>query len=116
MQELAPVATLVVATVALYVGLRTIRQRDLADAREQWWTRFRWASDLTSSDDPESRELGLSVLVLLGTSRLAGPEELDLLDARTTVELQRRPELLDDGWEDGDDGYDDTDAGGSGRG
>lgn len=117
LSDLAPVATLLVATVALYIGLRTVRQRDLADAREQWWARFRWASDLTFSDDPDARELGLNVLVLLGTSRLAGAEELDLLDARTTVELRRRPELLDDGWEAADDGYDtDTDTGGSGRG
>jgi len=117
MDQLAPVATLVVATVALYIGLRTVRQRDLADRREQWWERFRWASDLTFSQDAEARELGLNVLVLLGTSRLAGTEELDLLDARTTVELRRRPELLDDGWGSGDDGYEDhADAGGSGRG
>ncbi len=38
--DLAPLATLVVASVALYVGLRTLGQRDLADRREQWWDRF----------------------------------------------------------------------------
>lgn len=41
--------------------------------------------------------------VLAGSS-LAGPEELDLLDVALTVELSRRPAVLDDGWLIGDDG------------
>jgi hypothetical protein len=102
-QELAPIATLVVATVALYVGLRTIRQRDLADRREAWWDRFRWASDLTLSEDEPARDLGLDVLELLGRSALAGREELEILEAGFTAALVRRDDLLDDGWEEEDD-------------
>jgi hypothetical protein len=110
-QELAPIATLVVATVALYVGLRTIRQRDLADRRDQWWKRFVWAHELTVGDDPASKELGLDVLGLLGSSRLAGREEIEILDAGLTAALVRRAELLDDGWAGVDDGEDVDDGG-----
>lgn len=103
MQELAPIATLVVATVALYVGLRTIRQRDRADRRDHWWTRFAWAIALTRSDDPAEQDLGLDVLELLVSSSLAGREELEILDAGLTAALVRREDVLDDGWEGGDD-------------
>ena len=99
--DLAPIATLGVASVALYVGLRTIRQRDLADRREQWWNRFQWATDLTLSDDARQRELGFEVLDLLATSGMAGDEELELLEAGMTAALAARPDLLDDGWVDG---------------
>lgn len=102
--ELAPIATLVVASVALYVGLRTIRQRDLADRRDQWWKRYQWATDLTLDRDVHRRDLGLRVLELLAASKLAGDEEIDLLDEAVTAELDRRPALLDDGWSEGHDG------------
>lgn len=108
--DLGPVATFVVASVALYVGLRTIRQRDLADRRDQWWKRMQWATDLTLSDDPHRQELGYTAIDLLGRSSLAGPEELALLDVALTAELQCRPEVLDDGWKLGDDGPADSDA------
>lgn len=104
--DLGPLATLVVASVALFVGLRTVRQRDRADRRDQWWKRMQWATDLTLSDDPHRRELGYTVLEVLGSSGLAGAEELDLLDVALTAELLRRPDLLDDGWV-----IDDDDAG-----
>jgi hypothetical protein len=116
LSDLAPIATLVVATVALYVGLRTIRQRDLADRREQWWDRFRWATDLTLSPTPRDRVLGLEVLDLLGASALAGPEELDLLEAGMTAALRVRPDLLDDGWVGEDDAGEADGREGSGHG
>ena len=103
MQELAPIATLVVATVALYVGLRTIRQRDLADRRDQWWKRFVWATELTRDDDPATQDLGLDVLELLVRSELAGREELEILEAGLTAALVERSDVLDDGWEGEDD-------------
>ena len=109
--DLGPFSTLVVATVALYVGLQTVRQRDRADRRDQWWKRMQWATDLTLSDDPHRRELGYTATDLLGRSSLAGPEELALLDVALTAELRRRPDVLDDGWIVGDDGAADTDAG-----
>jgi hypothetical protein len=104
LSDLAPLATLGVASVALYVGLRTIRQRDLADRRDQWWKRYQWATDLTLDADVHRRDLGLRVLELLAASRLAGEEEIDLLDEAVTAELDRRPALLDDGWTSGHDG------------
>lgn len=106
MDQLAPVATLVVATVALFVGLRTIRQRDLADRRDQWWKRFVWSYELTLSADEQVRALGLEALELLAGSRLAGEEEIELLDVGMTAALAARPDLLDDGWEGEDDEHD----------
>lgn len=100
---LSPLATLVVASVALVVGLRTLRQRDRADRRDQWWERARWAADLTLDDDEHRRELG-QVLGTLARSELAGPEEVDLVDVAVTHELRRRPDLLDDGWTTGNTG------------
>lgn len=108
--ELAPIATLVVATVALHVGLRTIRQRDLADRRDQWWKRFVWATELARSADEVEQELGLDALELLAASHLAGPEELELLEAGMTATLRLRSDLLDDG------GVEDEDGGGAARG
>lgn len=111
MQELAPIATLVVATVALYIGLRTIRQRDLADRRDQWWKRFVWAMELTLADDLADKDLGLDVLELLGRSGLAGREEIEILDAGLTAALLRRADVLDDGWEGGQHGQEQDDGG-----
>lgn len=102
--ELGPLATLVVASVALFVGLRTVRQRDRADRRDQWWKRAQWVIDLTLDDDPHRRELGYNAMLLLFDSRLAGPEELELLEVALSAELLRRPDLLDDGWDIGEDG------------
>ncbi len=104
--DLAPLATLVVGGVALFVGLRTVRQRDLADRRAQWWDRFQWASALVRSDDEVEQELGLDALELLAASRLAGPEELELLEAGMTAALRLRTDLLDDEGVDGDHGGD----------
>ncbi len=98
LSDLAPIATLVVGSVALFVGLCTIRQRDLADRRDQWWKRFAWAIELTVGDDLAAKDLGLDVLDLLGRSALAGREELEILEAGLTAALTRRTEVLDDGW------------------
>jgi len=99
-------ATLAVASAALQVGSRTIRQRDLADRRGQWWKRFDWAMELTLADELADNDLGLDVLELLGRSRLAGREEIEILDAGLTAALVRRVDVLDDGWEGKDDGQD----------
>jgi len=96
--DLGPLATTLVASAALFVGLRTIRQRDQADRRDQWWKRAQWAADLSISEDPHHREVGLTALEVLATSALAGDEELTLLDVALSAELERRPALLDDGW------------------
>lgn len=93
--------------MALFVGLRTIRQRDLADRRDQWWKRFAWASELVRSPDEVEQDLGLDALELLAASRLAGPEELELLDAGMTAALRLRSDLLDDTGVEDDDGGDD---------
>jgi hypothetical protein len=68
---LGPVATGVAAVVALVVGIATVRQRDRADRREQWWRRAEWALALTLSDDREQMSQGYAVLAFLARSDLA---------------------------------------------
>lgn len=106
--DLTPLATLVVASVALFVGLRTIRQRDRADRRDQWWKRAQWVIDLTLSEDSHRRDLGYNAMLLLFDSSLAGPEELELLEVALSAELLRRTDVLDDGWDISDDGEQDA--------
>lgn len=69
--RLGPVATAAAAVVALAVGLGTVRQRDRADARDQWWRRAQWALDLTLADDVQVVRRGYAVLSHLTGSDLA---------------------------------------------
>ena len=78
---LAPFATLVAALVAGTIALLGLQQRRVADAKEEWWRRFAWASDLLLDARPERQEIGVRTLTLLARSELAHPEELEVVDA-----------------------------------
>src|ERR1700712_3183528 len=54
-------------------------QRDTAAAREEWFRRLQWATDLTLKPDDRSRTVGFAVLSALALSPLAGMSDLDLL-------------------------------------
>jgi len=95
---LGPVATGAAAVVALAVGIATVRQRDRADRREQWWRRAEWALGLTLSDDREQMSRGYAVLTFLARSDLATREERHLLAALEKVGLKAPP------WPDHDGG------------
>lgn len=96
---LGPVATGAAALVALAVGIATIRQRDRADRREQWWRRAEWALGLTLSGDAEAIRRGYAVLDHLVRSDLATADEQGLLRAASEVGLKaaHRPPQDDTG-------------------
>lgn len=78
---LAPFFTLVAAVIAGTIALLGLQQRRVADAKEEWWTRFAWASDLLLDARPERQEVGVRTLTLLARSELAHAEELVVVDA-----------------------------------
>src|SRR6478609_1701079 len=87
--RLGPAATGVAALVALAVGIATVRQRDRADQRDQWWARARWALDLTASTDFVVAARGWAVLDHLYVSALASEDERELLRAVGKLGLMR---------------------------
>lgn len=87
---LGPLAVLLAAVIGAVVSLRTLRHRAIADSatlsqqreadnRSEWWSRTQWALDSSLSADPRRAELGLGVLAVLADSRLASPEELEII-------------------------------------
>lgn len=92
---LGPPATGLAATVALIVGVATVRQRTKADRRDQWWKRAQWALDLALCGN-NSAVIGLSVLEHLAESDLAGPDEAEMLEAAWRLLLDSLAETGDD--------------------
>ena len=85
--------------MALIVGLVAVTQKSRADRRDQWWKRAQWAIEQTFNDGEEQQALGFRVLQVLGESKLAAPEEIQILESLTTREIEP---LAPDG-EQGDD-------------
>ena len=81
MVEWQPVATVASALLVLAAALLTVRQRDRADRKDQWWKRTQWALDLVLTGDEHARVLGMSVLQQQVESTLADEEDLELLAA-----------------------------------
>lgn len=96
LSRLGPVATGVAALVALAVGIATVRQRDRADQRDQWWKRAQWALELTLSPHDELARRGFAVLGHLARSDLAAEDEKQLLHAFGELGLIRRLGLRHD--------------------
>lgn len=78
---LGPLAVLLGAGIAGFIGWRTLRQKASADNRAEWWRRTQWALDAVYSGDKKRGTVGLKVLKVLGESDLAGPGELAVLEA-----------------------------------
>lgn len=78
---LGPLAVLIGAGIAAYVGWRTLKQKAAADDRAEWWRRTQWALDAVYSGDARRGTVGLKVLKVLAESDLAGPGELAVLEA-----------------------------------
>lgn len=87
---LGPLAVLLGALLAGFIGWNTLRQRTTADAkalaqksesdnRAEWWKRTQWAIDSSMSDEPDRAKIGLRVMSVLAESPLAGPEELKII-------------------------------------
>ncbi|MDQ0822463.1 hypothetical protein QFZ79_000200 [Arthrobacter sp. V4I6] len=86
---LGPLAVLLGAVVAAYVGWRTLKQKAEADNRAEWWKRTQWALDAVYSGDKKRGTIGLKVLKVLGESELAGDGELAVLEAASEKPLDR---------------------------
>lgn len=122
---LGPLAVLLGALLAAFIGWNTLRQRTTADEkslaqkreadnRAEWWKRTHWAIDSSMSDEPDRAKLGLRVMSVLAESTLAGPEELQIITSawvdplevaeQTRAELRQQalPGKVDEGPEPGD--------------
>jgi hypothetical protein len=103
---LGPLAVLIGAILAALIGWNSLRQRTAADAgalvqktdadnRAEWWRRAQWALDASVDAKPEKQDIGLAVLELLNTSRLAGPEEAQILAEAWKQPLENGEATLD---------------------
>lgn len=114
---LGPLAILVGAVLAALISWRTLRQRTAADAlalsqkndadtnalrqktdadsRAEWWRRAQWAFEAAMDDKPEKQDVGLAILELLNTSKLAGPEEAQIIAEAWKPPLKDGPATLD---------------------
>lgn len=75
-----PIAVVLGAVAAAFIGWRTLRQKAVADDRAEWWKRAQWALDRALDEDENTKALGLATLEVLAHSELARNEELELLD------------------------------------
>ncbi|WP_369047290.1 hypothetical protein [Sinomonas sp. P10A9] len=88
-------ATLTAAGIAARVAIRTLRQRDLADRKAEWWRRTQWAFDTVHADSASRRELALDVLDVLAESDLPTLEEVLLLETANRLPLRAAQGRLD---------------------
>jgi hypothetical protein len=63
-------------------------QREKAAAREEWFRRVQWATELTLRTDPASRATGLSILASLADSELASRDDLGFIESLNTTNFQ----------------------------
>lgn len=78
---LGPLAVLVGAGIAGFIGWNTLKQKSVADNRAEWWKRTQWALDSIYAGNKKRGTVGLKVLRVLGESELAGTGELAVLEA-----------------------------------
>lgn len=87
-QTLAPYAPLLAALIAAWIAWRTLKERSRADNQSEWWRRAQWAIDASLSTDPDHAEMGQKAIEVLGRSKLATDEELELLKVATADPLE----------------------------
>jgi hypothetical protein len=103
---LGPLAVLLGALLAAFIGWNTLRQRTVADekalaqkreadSRAEWWRRAQWAFEAAMDENEEKQDVGLAVLELLNTSNLAGPEEAEIIAEAWKRPLQNGEATLD---------------------
>ncbi|GAA4034726.1 hypothetical protein GCM10023063_18630 [Arthrobacter methylotrophus] len=94
-QVWAAFAPLLAATVAALIAAAALWQKRRADNRAEWWRRAQWALDSALDEKAEKQEVGLAVLEALNTSKLAGPEEAQILEEAWRKPLQEGEATLD---------------------
>lgn len=105
--EWAPLATGLVAAVALIVGVLTVRQKSIADRRSEWWKRVEWAIEQTLSDTEPRRIVGVEVLTQLLESDQPTKDEVRLIRALGALTLAQ---ALSTGHDESTTGDSDNDA------
>jgi hypothetical protein len=94
--SLGPLAILVAALIAAFIGWRSMQVQAEANRRAQWWERAEWALDASMSTSMDRRVIGLGVLALLAESTLAGEEEARILRVASDDSLAQKVTALDD--------------------
>ena len=72
---LQPLVTGFSAALVLAAAAATVRQRDRADRKEQWWKRTQWALELVLRPDQDAQVLGLEVLAQQIRAKVADRED-----------------------------------------
>ena len=94
--SLGPLAILVAALIAAFIGWRSMQTQAEANRRSQWWERAEWALDASMSSSMDRRVIGLGVLALLAESTLAGEEEARILQVASNDGLAQKVTVLED--------------------
>jgi hypothetical protein len=74
-------ATVIAAALATIVALLSLRQTHRATLRDAWWKRAEWAIDKSLSPEPETREVGAHVMLILARDTRATDQDLRVLQA-----------------------------------
>jgi hypothetical protein len=94
--SLGPLAILLAAVIAAFIGWRSMQTQAEANRRAQWWERAEWALDASMSSSMDRRVIGLGVLTLLAESSLAGEEEVRILQVASNDSLAQKVTALED--------------------
>jgi hypothetical protein len=94
--SLGPLAILLAAFIAAFIGWRSMQTQAEANRRAQWWERAEWALDASMSSSMDRRVIGLGVLALLAESSLAGEEEARILQVASNDSLAQKVTVLED--------------------
>jgi hypothetical protein len=94
--SLGPLAILLAALIAAFIGWRSMQTQAEANRRAQWWERAEWALDASMASDLDRRVVGLGVLALLAESYLAGEEEARILQVASNDSLVQKVTALED--------------------
>lgn len=76
---LQPAVTAASAVLVLIAAGITVRQRFVADRKDQWWKRTQWAFDLLLTQDEDSVVLGLDVLTQQMRTTVADKEDATMV-------------------------------------
>lgn len=77
---LGPLVTLLAAYLVYRSAKKTLKQREQADDRAEWWRRTQWALEATTDPDDTMSGYGTGMLKLLAQSDLASDDDRALLD------------------------------------
>ncbi|MET1155845.1 hypothetical protein [Arthrobacter sp.] len=94
--SLVPLAILLAAVIAAFIGWRSMQTQAEANRRAQWWDRAAWALDASTSTNMDRRVIGLGVLALLAESSLAGEEEARIVQVASNESLAQKVTARED--------------------